>query len=135
MTRSLTLIKLYFIESLRLLQADIQEKISQRIPNEALPANIQLSLFYVKFKGLASKTKHLIEEIEKRCSVHPEYLSLLRDCINNLKNIRKELLSPYIIQNIREKNSDPSLVTFVSINIVFDIVGIQLQCLYAQSVL
>ncbi len=118
MTRSLTLIKLYFIESLRLLQADIQEKISERIPNDALPAKIQLSLFYVKFKGLASKTKHLIEEIEKRCPVHPEYLSLLRDCINSLKNIRKELLSPYIIQNIREKNSDPSLVTFVSTNIV-----------------
>lgn len=113
MTRALTLIKLYFVESLRHLQVDVRERISNRDQKEPLAANIQLSLFYVKFKSLASKTKPLIVEIEKRCAGHPEYLSLLRDCINNLKNIRRSLLSPFIVQNINEKNADPSLVAFV----------------------
>jgi hypothetical protein len=112
LTRGLTLIKLYFVEALRQIQSDIREKISSN--DGSLAPNIQLTLFYVKFKSLSTKTRHLIAEIEARCPSHREYFSLLEDCIETMASIRKSLMADYISTNIKENHSDPSLVAFAS---------------------
>ena len=106
------MIKLNFVEALRQLQSDIRERISS--VDGPLAPNLQLSLFYVKFKSLAAKTRHLISEIEARCSSHHEYYSLLDDCVETMAGIRKSLLQDYISQNIRVSYSDPSIVAFTS---------------------
>ncbi|KAJ2999451.1 Golgi transport complex subunit 3 [Globomyces sp. JEL0801] len=79
-----------------------------------LPSSLQLSLFYVKFKSFAAKTKPLISEIEQRCVYHREYLSLLRDCFAAYTSVRSSILSPYIHQNIRDMSVDTNLTTFAS---------------------
>ncbi|KAJ3323590.1 Golgi transport complex subunit 3 [Boothiomyces sp. JEL0866] len=87
--------------------------VSSNTTNEPLPPNLQLSLFYSKFVTFASKTKHLVAEIEKRCEGHPEYFYLLKDCLNAFTNIRKSLLSPYISEAIKQMQ-DPNLMTFAT---------------------
>ncbi|KAJ3256863.1 Golgi transport complex subunit 3 [Boothiomyces macroporosus] len=109
----LTLIKMYFVDALRKLVGEIKDTLSQRSTNEPLPPNLQLSLFYSKFVTFASKTKHLVIEIEKRCAGHPEYYYLLKDCLNAFTNVRKSLLSPYISDTIKQMQ-DPNLMTFAT---------------------
>ncbi|KAJ3275146.1 Golgi transport complex subunit 3 [Terramyces sp. JEL0728] len=113
MTKSLTLIKMYFVDSIRKLQGEIKDTLSQRSTNEPLPPNLQLSLFYSKFVTFASKTKHLIAEIERRCAGHPEYFYLLKDCLNSFTNIRKSFLYHYISDSIKQMQ-DPNLMTFAT---------------------
>nr|KAJ3422367.1 Golgi transport complex subunit 3 [Polyrhizophydium stewartii] len=94
MTRSMTLIKMHFVDSIRALHGDIREKLAGR-----------LTLFYVKFRTLASRVKHLVSEIEERCNTHPEYLALLRDCFAAFFVVRRTLLGPFIADHIKTINS------------------------------
>ena len=48
--------------------------------------SVQTALFYVKFRALAPKLKELVNEIEKRCPAHREYV------INNLSKFLNYLL-------------------------------------------
>ncbi|XJO73885.1 hypothetical protein BDV3_004794 [Batrachochytrium dendrobatidis] len=108
MTRSITLVKMHFVDLIRGLQQEIQEKLVGRQTHEPLPANMQLTLFYVKFRTLASKTKHLLEEIEERCNGHPEYLALLRDCFTSYFVVRRALLTPFITNHMTNLSSTSS---------------------------
>ncbi|KAI8903156.1 Sec34-like family-domain-containing protein [Gorgonomyces haynaldii] len=84
MTRSLTLIKMYFCDQIRTLQ------------------DKQLSVSYAKFRAFAMNCKYLIQEIETRCPDHVEYFNLLRDCFNAYFSARKTILLPLMIQKVKE---------------------------------
>ncbi|KAL2918197.1 Golgi transport complex subunit 3 [Polyrhizophydium stewartii] len=115
MTRSMTLIKMHFVDSIRALHGDIREKLAGRQTHEPLPTNMQLTLFYVKFRTLASRVKHLVSEIEERCNTHPEYLALLRDCFAAFFVVRRTLLGPFIADHIKTINSaTTSLLEFTA---------------------
>jgi hypothetical protein len=114
MTRSLTLIKLYFVDSLRVLHNEIKEKLKLRNLPGPIPDNLQLSLFYGKFKTLAAKAGNLLREIEMRCAGHPEYNNLLSDCIQAYLNVRKALLFNIIADNIRMKHENANMIQFVN---------------------
>ncbi|KAH6585004.1 hypothetical protein BASA60_000718 [Batrachochytrium salamandrivorans] len=105
MTRSITLVKMHFVNVIRGLQQDIGEKLEGRQTHEPLPMNMQLTLFYVKFRTLASKIKHLLGEIEERCNEHTEYLVLLRDCFTAYFVARRTLLSPFISAHIFKRDT------------------------------
>ena len=40
-------------------------------------STVQSALFYVKFKAIAPKLKDLVNEIEKRCPAHREYVKTI----------------------------------------------------------
>jgi hypothetical protein len=84
-----------------------------KITGEGIDADVQLSLLYVKFKNLATTSRGLISEIEQRCGVHPEYFSLLRDCINTYTNIRKSILIPVISENVKLKSNSGNNLQYV----------------------
>ncbi|KAI8930236.1 Sec34-like family-domain-containing protein [Entophlyctis helioformis] len=113
MTRCMTLIKMHFVDNIRALQNDIREKLAGRQTHEPLAANMQLTLFYVKFRTQALKVKGLIAEVEERCSRHAEYLALLRDCFSAYFVVRRTLLTPFISEHIRSINN-ASLLDFVA---------------------
>ncbi|KAH6567492.1 hypothetical protein BASA60_009022 [Batrachochytrium salamandrivorans] len=92
----LTQVKMHFVNVIRGLQQDIGEKLEGRQTHEPLPMNMQLTLFYVKFRTLASKIKHLLGEIEERCNEHHEYLVLLRDASRLFCGATNTLESIYI---------------------------------------
>eukprot|EP00842_Homolaphlyctis_polyrhiza_P003665 jgi/Hompol1/429/HPOL_000146-RA len=84
MTRSMTLIKMHFADQIRALQVDIRDKLAARQTHEPLQANMQLTFFYVKFRTLASRVKHLLGEIEYRCDGHPDaFLETLAAALYN----------------------------------------------------
>ncbi|KND05201.1 uncharacterized protein SPPG_08883 [Spizellomyces punctatus DAOM BR117] len=101
MTRGLTLIKMHFVSTMRLTANDIRGKIANRGPNEPLTPNMQLSLFYVKFRTLAPNLRFLLAQLEARCENHPEYFALLGDCLSAYFNVRQTLLSSYIAMHIQ----------------------------------
>jgi hypothetical protein len=111
MTRSMTLIKLYFVESIRNIQSEVQEKLKE---TPEPPNNLQLQLFYIKFKALGSKIKYLMVELEHRCADHKEYYSLLSDCTGAYISVRKNLLNNQISINLHAKNMNSTMVQFAS---------------------
>ncbi|RIA80198.1 Sec34-like family-domain-containing protein [Glomus cerebriforme] len=97
MTRGMTLIKMYFISTIKGLGLEIAKK-----NNQILNSTVQSALFYVKFKTIAPKLKELVNEIEKRYPAHREYYSLLNDCYNAYFSVRQQLLIPVIYMKIQE---------------------------------
>jgi uncharacterized protein YaaR (DUF327 family) len=112
MTRSMTLIKLYFVDAIRQLQTEIRDKLKLQTGAEAISNNVQLSLFFVKFRALASRTRGLLSELEMRCASHQEYFALLRDCINAYVKVRKTFLTPIISENVKKKVLEGNGVQF-----------------------
>ena len=113
LTRSLTLIKLYFVDSIRTLQNDVAIKASAK-SKELLPENIQISLFYVRFKALAQTTQPLISELEQRCLPNQEYFALLQDCIYTFISCRKNLLTKYVVERFRNRSEGDNLAKFAT---------------------
>ncbi|KAJ3287812.1 Golgi transport complex subunit 3 [Borealophlyctis nickersoniae] len=111
MTRGMSLIKMHFVNTLRATLNDIKEKIANRDPGDPLSPNMQLSLFYVKFRTLAPKLKYLVSEIEKRCEGHREYFSLLGDCFKTYFWVRQTLLGPYIAAQIQSISTGTDVLT------------------------
>lgn len=64
-----------------------------------------MSLFYVKFQNLGLLLKPLIQELESRCPDHPEYFSLLKDCTSTFFDVRKTILTPYMMRHIQSISS------------------------------
>jgi len=71
MTRSLTLIRNYFVSSLREVASEVTERIKQRQMNDTT----QSALLYAKFRVNAPLLRDLVGEIERRCD-HEEYCSV-----------------------------------------------------------
>ncbi|GBB87592.1 hypothetical protein RclHR1_14060001 [Rhizophagus clarus] len=97
MTRGITIIKMYFISTIKGIGLEIAKK-----NNQIVNSTVQTALFYVKFKAIAPKLKELVNEIEKRCPAHREYYSLLNDCYNAYFSVRQQLLIPVIYTKIQE---------------------------------
>ncbi|KAI8811510.1 Sec34-like family-domain-containing protein [Cladochytrium replicatum] len=113
MTRGMTLIKFYVATQMKMLQAELKERLSQRGPNEPFSGSLQTSLFYVKFRTLAARLKPLIAEIEIRIEGHREYIALLNDCMQSYFAVRLSVLAPYVRYNIEAiLNQESDLLTF-----------------------
>ena len=113
MTRAMTLIKMYFVGSLRALTADI----SRRLSEKDVSATAQHHLLYTRFMSVSSQVAPLLGEFERRAQTHPDELSvLLAECHAAYFAARKNLLVNRLISEI--KGLDPTrteLVELVSV--------------------
>ncbi|KAI9090258.1 Sec34-like family-domain-containing protein [Phlyctochytrium arcticum] len=112
LTRGLTLIKMHFVHTMRSTSTDVREKIANR-GNEPLTPNLQLSLFYVKFRTFAPSQRFLLAQLEARCESHPEYFALLGDCLSIYFAVRQNLLAPYIALNVQSLVECGDILTMV----------------------
>ncbi|KAI9090286.1 Sec34-like family-domain-containing protein [Phlyctochytrium arcticum] len=112
LTRGLTLIKMNFVNTMRSTSTDIREKIANR-GSEPLTPNLQLSLFYVKFRTFAPSQRFLLAQLEARCESHPEYFALLGDCLSIYFAVRQNLLEPYIALNVQSLVESGDILTMV----------------------
>ncbi|EGG06649.1 uncharacterized protein MELLADRAFT_86504 [Melampsora larici-populina 98AG31] len=101
LTRSMTLIKLFFINTLRSLSNTIHEKLSSgSLPDHQDHPTYRI-LFYKKFETLLIEQRPFLIELEKRSNRDPnEYLSILLECVFNWISIRKSLLNQKIKRQI-----------------------------------
>ncbi|KAK9474314.1 Sec34-like family-domain-containing protein [Dipodascopsis tothii] len=116
LTRALTLIRVFFVNSLREVANDVQSRITAKALND----KTQSALFYTKFKVDAPLLQSLTTEIQQRCEDHDEYLSLMRDCYRCYTGIRKRLIMPVITAKVNElKNTTPDLVQLARSSIAY----------------
>ncbi|KAL5523735.1 hypothetical protein ACEPAG_7908 [Sanghuangporus baumii] len=102
LTRAMTLIKMYFVGSLKALTSDIL----RRIPSKEISATAQEHLLYTRFQSVSVQVAPLIGELERRTQSHPEELSaLLAECHSAYFNARRSLLSGRLTEEI--KGLDP----------------------------
>jgi len=73
MTRGLTLIKMYFVDTLQATVREVQHKLQTEKTAEGLSEASETALFYAKFRAVAPRLKTLVTEIEKRSRSRKEY--------------------------------------------------------------
>ena len=120
MTRGLTLIRVYFVGTLR----DIASDITKRIADRQLNDTTMSALLYAKFRFGASELKKVAQEIRKRAVVlsgadagsETEYQSLMNDLYVSYSATRGKLVIPLVRKKIGDIAMSPSsskdLVTF-----------------------
>ena len=130
MTRAMTLIKMYFVGSLRALTADVSRRISEKVGSlcrswaptmSCSPAFIQdvsqtaqMHLLYTRFRSVSAPLSPLLGELERRANAHPEELSaLLAECHSAYFSARKGLLVSRLVEEI--KGLDPGRTELVEL--------------------
>ncbi|KAL1752519.1 Sec34-like family-domain-containing protein [Schizophyllum commune] len=110
MTRAMTLIRMYFVGSLRALSTDVTRRISERDVSQTA----QMHLLYTRFKTVAAQMSPLLGELERRAQSHPEELSaLLSECHAAYFSTRKALLVGRVMEEI--KGLDPGRTELVEL--------------------
>ncbi|KAH9949100.1 Sec34-like family-domain-containing protein [Amylocystis lapponica] len=110
MTRAMTLIKMYFVGSLRALTVDV----SRRMSEKDVSVTAQMHLLYTRFTSVSTQLSPLLSELERRASAHPEELSaLLSECHSAYFAARKSLLVGRLMEEI--KGLDPTRTELVEL--------------------
>ncbi|KAJ7145893.1 Sec34-like family-domain-containing protein [Mycena epipterygia] len=110
MTRAMTLIRMYFVGSLKALSADVSKRISEK----DVSPTAQMHLLYTRFKTVSSQLSPLLGELERRAQAHPAELSaLLTECHAAYFSVRKTLLVGRLTEEIR--GLDPSRTELVEL--------------------
>ncbi|KAH9957339.1 Sec34-like family-domain-containing protein [Russula dissimulans] len=110
MTRAMTLIKMYFVGSLRALMQDV----SRRLFEQDVSDTAQMHLLYTRFTTVAGQLAPLLGEFERRARTHPEELgALLSECHAAYFSARKNLLVSRLTEQIR--GLDPAKTELVEL--------------------
>ncbi|KAI0279908.1 Sec34-like family-domain-containing protein [Russula aff. rugulosa BPL654] len=110
MTRAMTLIKMYFVGSLRALTQDV----SRRLFEQDVSDTAQMHLLYTRFTTVAGQLAPLLGEFERRARTHPEELgALLSECHAAYFGARKSLLVARLTEQIR--GLDPTRTELVEL--------------------
>ncbi|KAG9220431.1 hypothetical protein CCMSSC00406_0003887 [Pleurotus cornucopiae] len=110
MTRAMTLIKMFFVGSLRALSSDVSKKLSER----EISSTASTHLLYTRFHTVSTQVAPLIGELERRAEAHPAELStLLSECHAAYFSTRKTLLVGRVVEEIR--GLDPARTELVEL--------------------
>ncbi|KAI0332278.1 Sec34-domain-containing protein [Cubamyces sp. BRFM 1775] len=110
MTRAMTLIKMYFVGSLRALTADVSKRLSEK----DVSTTAQTHLLYTRFRTVSGPLAPLLAELERRAQAHPDELSaLLAECHTAYFSARKSLLVGRLMEEIR--GLDPARTELVEL--------------------
>jgi len=116
----MTLIKIYFVNSLRSLTTDVQSRLTERVCYKHIfsrsgsyggcqdvSSTTLTHLLYSKFASVSAQVSPLLSEMERRASSYPdELLSLLAECHTAYVTARRTLLGPQIAHEV--KGMDPA---------------------------
>ncbi|KAH7107976.1 cis-golgi transport vesicle tethering complex subunit [Auriculariales sp. MPI-PUGE-AT-0066] len=98
LTRAMTLIKMYFVASLKALTADI----NSRLASKDISTTSRVHLYYAKFTSVSTQLGPLLAEFERRAHAHPdELMALLTECHNAYFAARRSLLTTKITEEVR----------------------------------
>ncbi|KAI0731611.1 Sec34-like family-domain-containing protein [Fomitopsis betulina] len=110
MTRAMTLIKMFFVGSLKALTVDV----TKRMGEKDVSATAQMHLLYTRFYTVSGQLAPLLAELERRAAAHPEELmSLLSECHAAYFAARKGLLVSRLQEEI--KGLDPTRTELVEL--------------------
>ncbi|ORZ02713.1 Sec34-like family-domain-containing protein [Syncephalastrum racemosum] len=101
LTRGMTLIKMHIVNAIRSLGYDVYKQITNKGADPS-SQNKQTTLFYVRFRMIASEIKTLSTQLEQRCLGYKEYQSLYQEALNAYFQTRQNLLGPVISRKIQQ---------------------------------
>jgi hypothetical protein len=108
MTKGITIIKMYVVNTFKNLGFEVYKHTKDATVGK------QMTMYYVKFKTIATTIKSLTTQVEERCAGHKEYQSLYEDMLHAYFQTRQQLLSPLIAKKIQQLGpSDKDLLGFV----------------------
>ncbi|WVR00004.1 hypothetical protein IAU59_007146 [Kwoniella sp. CBS 9459] len=97
MTRSMTLIKLYFVAIVKALG----QEVSKRLLDKSISETAAQALLYTKFISLSGPVRPLIAELEARVSHNPDELTpLLTECHTAWMQTRQSLLGGRVAEEV-----------------------------------
>lgn len=110
MTRAMTLIKMFFVGSLKALTVDV----TKRMGEKDVSVTAQTHLLYTRFYTVSAQLAPLLAELERRAAAHPdELMSLLSECHAAYFAARKGLLVSRLQEEI--KGLDPTRTELVEL--------------------
>ncbi|KAG0146273.1 hypothetical protein CROQUDRAFT_715672 [Cronartium quercuum f. sp. fusiforme G11] len=117
LTRSMTLIKLHFINSIRNLTHAVQEKLQGHDQSDSPTVR---ALVYAKFESVANELRPLISELEKRAKRDPEeYSALLSELFFTWVGVRTSVLSGRVRKEVERmeitNNQLPDVIKLATI--------------------
>lgn len=101
LSKAMQLIKSHTVNTLQ----NLTGQLSKRDPLGAPNADNAFTLYYVKFRAAAPKVRRLIEQVEQRSEIIPEYHQLLEEIHQCYLDQREVLLSPSINSTITDLTS------------------------------
>ncbi|XP_067264898.1 conserved oligomeric Golgi complex subunit 3 [Chanodichthys erythropterus] len=104
LSKAMQLIKSHTVNTLQ----NLTGQLTKRDPLGAPNADNAFTLYYVKFRAAAPKVRRLIEEVEQRSEIIPEYQQLLDEIHQCYLDQREVLLSPSINSTITDLTSQNS---------------------------
>ncbi|KAI8447031.1 Sec34-like family-domain-containing protein [Phakopsora pachyrhizi] len=111
LTRSMTLIKLYYSSQVQSLTESINFKLSQNSQSASILSPLVQSMLYQKFEGLSNQLFPLINQIERRFKVDKEeYGSILYEMFSTWFSVRNQLLGNFLKIEIRQMAIDHNQV-------------------------
>ncbi|KAI9637525.1 Sec34-like family-domain-containing protein [Dioszegia hungarica] len=97
MTRSMTLIKIYFVSSVR----STGQEVGKKLYDKSLSETATQALLFPKFSSLASSLRPLIHELETRASrSNDELAPLLAECHSAWIGTRQGLMGPRVAEEV-----------------------------------
>ncbi|KAA1475103.1 Sec34-domain-containing protein [Dentipellis sp. KUC8613] len=110
MTRAMTLIRMFFVGSLRALTQDV----SRRLSEKDVSTTAQMHLLYTRFTTVSTQLAPLLGELERRARAYPDELAaLLAECHTAYFSARKSLLVGRLTEEIR--GLDPTRTELVEL--------------------
>lgn len=105
MTRSMTLIRLHFVSTVK----GLGQEVGRRMTDNSLSETTTQGLLYARFAALAPTLRPLVAELEQRISSSKNELTqILADCHNAWVSTRQALLGPKVYEEVGLMNPGAS---------------------------
>ncbi|KAG7903669.1 hypothetical protein KL907_003696 [Ogataea polymorpha] len=125
MIRALTLVKNYIATAIRDLEAELQQKITEKKKEQGMASSsvsVMVDAFvYIQFEEDSAKYTGLFEELYVRAveTQDQEYLGLLNDCYNQYFRSRSNLLGSIVQQHITSQDTSKDCIQLAQSNISY----------------
>jgi len=107
LAKGMSIIKTYFVNEMMNVLIDVRKEI---LPTDEPDPNKLKLYVYDRFQQEVPKYQTLIREIEDRCTVYQEFVEHINACYDAYFSVRKQLLTPIIINHIQSLSSPPNLI-------------------------
>ncbi|KAJ7504805.1 Sec34-like family-domain-containing protein [Mycena galericulata] len=97
LTRAMTLVRMYFVGSLRALAADVGKRVGEKTPSPALLPH----LLYTRFRTFSTALVPLLRALESRVVGHAELGALLGECHSAYFGVRRGLVGGVVRGEVR----------------------------------
>jgi len=107
LSKGMSIIKTYFVNEMMNVLIDVRKEI---LPTDEPDPNKLKLYVYDRFHQEAPQLQILVREIEDRCTIYQEFVEHINACYDAYFSVRRQLLTPIILNHIQSLSSPPNLL-------------------------